>query len=640
MKKYLLIIAAAAACMLVACSKEKELRIPEEETVETGNVHLPGWTYIGATIGEEETKARIDPGDDATFTWCSGEKIAVFAGDTYHVSSGLSSSYHYTNSAEFAFEGGINASRSDFAVYPASLVYDGTQIRPNSNTNHTAASLTITLPNTYSYDDVNGNKAVTPMIAVNAPNGGLVFKSICALLRITVQNVPKDAASFKVTFPGKKVCGEFTLLDFTAGTDGVQVVASSANGEDDTITITDLPSTGEFNASGLVINLPVPIGHVLTTDYPYVRVAAYDLFDDGTHTYSHKINSIDAAIVKVNSEPKVWSPNRLTCRKCTAALPYFTSNNKIQKKIVFAPGNLRATITKKPLYNDPIGAANNWRFAAHQYDALGDYVGNRVMNVGDSLDLFAWVGTSASWDGYTDEANNKYGVVWANYNVTTGTYVGNLTTDRMKYQFGELFNGKTYPADTWRLPNGSSKSDSSGADYDDKSMEWTRLLNQRTTTSGYVAAKAAIITSDTDTTLIRGMIIFPDTYSHPYGFKTLNNCGRNDNSSVQASWHWKDNIITKSEWDILENVGGCVFLPITSCRAWVSSASNTSSYFGEWGYWADECNAQTGNAALACIGDNQYCQTYHGDSPLGRINPGKSVRRTFGGGIRLIRDVN
>ena len=74
MKKYLTIIAAAAICLLTACSKEKELRAPIEEQNIAEEV-LSGYC-INATIGEVSTSASVDDAT-AAFTWNTGDKIAV-----------------------------------------------------------------------------------------------------------------------------------------------------------------------------------------------------------------------------------------------------------------------------------------------------------------------------------------------------------------------------------------------------------------------------------------------------------------------------------------------------------------------------------------------------------------------------------
>lgn len=201
--------------MLVACNKEQDMPVSENLPQEAQLVRTPGWTYIGAQAGDV-TKSSIDD-VSAAFSWNTGDQIAVFSGDTYYVSQPLASTYDGTNAAVFAFDSDIESGRKDFAVYPANLVMDGTTVRPNSGLAHDDSMITISLPGSYKLADVQGEVSPTPMIAVNASGSGLAFKSICALVRITVKNIAWDAKSIIVRFPGKKVQGEFDLISFVAG---------------------------------------------------------------------------------------------------------------------------------------------------------------------------------------------------------------------------------------------------------------------------------------------------------------------------------------------------------------------------------------------------------------------------------------
>ena len=620
MKKYLTIIAAAAICLLTACSKEKELRAPAEVVAEESNTeftHLPGWTYIGAGNGEVATAASIDDAT-AAFSWNTGDKIAIWVGDSYKVSAALDASFDGSANAEFAFEGeDIDANRADFAVYPASLVYNGTDIIPECLDDHTASALTIVLPGSYTLAQVQNNVSPTPMIAVNTPGNGLSFKSICALLRITVKYIPKDAHTLKISFPGKKVQGFFTLNNFTAGTDGV--VLDDATGDDDSdIVITDL-GISAFTES-LVINIPVPMGVASSQEYKYVRVAAYDKFN----TYSHVINSIDTPIKVVESAPVSWTPGRKASRKVTANLPYFTVNQKINKRVVFAPGNLQADLVTVPTADAPIGAANNWRFAQHQYETIGATAANRFQagSEGGAIDLFSFIGESATYE-FAD--NEKYGVQHANKRSVERN--GQETGESIKYSWAELFNGVSYPAGTWRLLS-SAKLDG------DTQSESTRAVCQRDgsfTTNGYVSAKAIILKENGTDTLAKGLVIFPDKYVHPYGVKAINKYSH----STHSASHYNENILTFEEWELMEKVGGCAFLPVTSVR--YGSGNTLTQYAGSAAYWADVTLSTDHGSGI------EISDTYYGTKTLAgktAITASKSTQRQYGLGVRLVRDVN
>ena len=616
MKKYYILLTATAICALAACSKIAEQEIPAENTP-AGEPQVTEWTYISAQ-GEEETQAleetpKSTVDNSGNFKWSAGDRIAVWSGDTYHLSAALEAA---ATSATFAFEGSIDAGRANFAVFPASLVFDGSSVRSGSLNAHDATSLKVTLPASYTLAQVQDNESPTPMIAVNEPGNGLSFFSVCALLRITVKNIPKDAAVLKVSFPGKKVQGEFSL-----SADGIAATDSEADG-DDTITITDL-GISEFNANGLVINVPVPIG----VRVKYVRVGAYDEFN----SVNHKINAIDAPIVVVSDVPKTWVPKRTTSRKVTATLPYFLTNDKTKRYVVFAPGNLQGIIKTKPSSdNDKVGSAepDGWKFADNQYDALGNCNGNKFASNGAAIDLFAWIGESATFN-FTDE--QKWGLIWPNN--PADAEIGATHPEKIKYSWAELFNGVSYPAGTWRLPNG----DREGGD---SSTEWQRLAGGRTTTSTYICTKATIQEDNSDAVIARGLIVFPDTFSLPYGFSTIENGGSliNYQRSTCSASHYADNKISLSMWKLLEEKGGCAFLPVTSDRI-RSGGANPSINFGDAAYWADY-SSSTQHAIVLVVSDKDYCTSSLNGSNTTAISPSKSSQRKNGCAVRLIRDVN
>ena len=601
MKKYLFIIAAAATCLLAACSKEKDQILSEES-----NVHLPGWTYISAQSGND-TKASVD-GTTSVFTWNGGDQIAVYSGSSYHFSANLNGSYNGQTSAEFAFEGDIDAGRKFFAVYPASLV--------SADSDANESELVLRLPASYPLSQVQWNRAPLPMIATNAPGGGLDFKIICPIVRIMVKSIPKDTETIKITFPGKKVQGEFVMSGFTLGEDGIEADDSAEDG-DDTITITDLNLTGWVKE--MEITVPVPMGSAGAQEYFYVVVGAYD-------SYGNKISSITTPLKVVDGVPTTWVPGRKAARKVTARLPYFKSNGKTNRKVVFAPGNLVATLTKKANSDsDPLGEATNFRFAEHPYDALGDCDANKLSALGD-FDLFSWVGASATYD-YPADSYSKYGII---YPVSSrDAYLGNAV-EKIKYNWADIFNGVTYPAGTWRLPN----NDREGSDT---ANEWNRLANSRTPEGGgssYVSAKSTI--KDGDEVIARGLILFPDNYQHPYGVKALVNYTR---SAMPAS-HWADNIITLEEWNLLETVGGCTYLPVTSARS-RNSGSNTAYYYGDAAYWSDYSLSGTHGAAMV-TNDVDYSTVSLTSTSLtsSTFNGAKSTDRRNGCAVRLIRDID
>lgn len=396
------IIAAAVVCLAAACNKieeQNDTNAPEVATI----------TYIKADGNESETKGSVD-GSTAAFTWNTGDKIAVWAG-SYKISDGLNGSYDGTNAATFAFSGDnvvTEGSRANFAIFPAALVWDGSAIRTGSASAYTASSLKLTLPATYTLEQVQGEVSPTPMIATNTPDGDLSFKALCPLLRITVENIPKQTKRIEFDFNGKKVQGEFTLTDIDmSDPENYPAIATSAtDGTDDIITVTMADNTTWHDF--LVVNLPVPAG-----TYGDITITTYE--EDG-HRLIYKKQPI--------KQTAAWAPTRKTSRKMTATLPVFTAANG--KKVTFAPDNLYAEITA--VDGSGVPTAAEWHFGRPTQYATQSFT------VGSKIDLFGW---SSSGTYYGINSSVDPALYYAD-----GTFVdwGNNAID-------------DYPAGTWRTPS-------------------------------------------------------------------------------------------------------------------------------------------------------------------------------------------
>lgn len=293
MKTMYYLYATLLVCLPIACNKVEELNdIPEQPSAKI--------TYIQANGNEENTKGSVD-GSTAAFTWNTGDQIAVYA-DGYKISDPLGDSYDETptNVATFAFSGDnvvTEESRTNFAIYPASLVYDGSG-NPYT-TDVKASSLKLNLPASYTLAQVQDNVSPTPMIASNAPNGNLAFKALCPLLRISLVGVPKAATEVLFDFDGKKVQGEFTLKEVTPASTAITTTTTA--GDDDIITVTGFTAADWTPTT--TINLPVPAG-----TYHYVTITAKDGSDVvANETISIRANNNDWEATRVSSRKRSYS---------------------------------------------------------------------------------------------------------------------------------------------------------------------------------------------------------------------------------------------------------------------------------------------------------------------------------------------
>lgn len=581
------IIAAAVVCLAAACNKieeQNDTNAPEVATI----------TYIKADGNESETKGSVD-GSTAAFTWNTGDKIAVWAGE-YKISDGLDVAYNNTNAATFAFSGDnvvTEGNRANFAIFPAALVWDGSAIRTGSASAYTASSLKLTLPATYTLEQVQGEVSPTPMIATNTPDGDLSFKALCPLLRITVVNIPKQTKRIEFDFNGKKVQGEFTLAGVVAGE--TAIATSATSGTDDIITVT--MADNKTWHDNLVVNLPVPTG-----TYGDITITAYDAVSDGLPVLT---------LTRPIKTSAAWAPTRKSSRKMTATLPVFTAANG--QKVTIAPGNL--------LYSN-----TQWSFHTHQYDRCfsaaqtGDAVLSIFSETG-TFDLFSW-GTSGwsgsgvkSWVNYEPWSCNDTAYSGDDYIYNTYGYGPDFDGENKDltgvYENGDWgINNKigVYPKGAWRTPSNA---------------DWISFISSRTTTSSGLTGDNSSQARQARATVagIKGIILFPDNYNHPADAEITYNSNKFNFTGNINGWG-NAMAVDATNWSKME-ASGAVFLP-TGAR----HRGNRIMY-SEGGGWYQSASAKNK--------DENYTFSY-GD---GSVSTGGNMSSRFlGVYVRLIRDLN
>lgn len=353
MKRHTWMILAAGLACLGACNNDA-LSIVEE----TDGSKV---TCIRAAESEAATKASID-NDDATFAWTADDAIAVYA-------NGYKKSYNIMdvsgNSATFRFLDLEESNRANFAIFPASLVFNGDN--PRYTAEVTSSNLKLYLPGEYDIAEVSGELSPCPMIATNAANGALEFKHICALFRISLIGVPKAATKVTFDFDGKKVQGEFTLTDVVPGT--TSVVTSATAGTDDVLTITGFDENSWKTLQ--VVNLPLPTG-----TYHNVTVTALD-----------KNNAVvKTETISIRANNQNWEPDRLSSRKREYSF-------KTIGGLYIAPGNLYTDAEGNICMADnPCEHFVYWsnNFTAATYDATaGKWPRNRTHF--SWLEMYRWM---------------------------------------------------------------------------------------------------------------------------------------------------------------------------------------------------------------------------------------------------------
>lgn len=233
-------------------------------------------------------------------------------------------------------------------------------------------------------------------------------------------------------------------------------------------------------------------------------------------------------------------------------------------------------------------STGTWRFAEHQYD----YVGATNRNISSSysgwIDLFGW-GTSGWNSGAVCYQPWATSTTYSDY-YPGGSYTNSLTGAYAYADWGRynrISNGGNQ-AGMWRTLT-----------FD----EWDYLLKSRaaSTACGYGDVRYVKATVNN----VTGLIIFPDTYTHPSGVATL----RNVNTTSAA---FSGYVVTLSEWQQIE-AAGAVFLPAAGGRYGMEVYD-----VGTYGYyWSSTYSNESSAYGMYFSGDDigvSYCTRFNGQS--------------------------
>ena len=276
------------------------------------------------------------------------------------------------------------------------------------------------------------------------------------------------------------------------------------------------------------------------------------------------------------------------------------------KKVRFAQGNLQAVIGSGPT-NTYNYTASSWKFAVHQWDYIGNAAGNTTFAASSTVDLFGWVGTSATYDTYglciqNSSADTSDGSDFAKC-------YGNKNTDALKNDWGKLLivNGGDAPNYGWRTlskdewewligpvssPNPGTNCRTSSKIGDVTNARWV---------------KARVHSTD-------GLIIFPDEISWDTSTMGAAPTVINNQAAAFATKAFSD-----AQWEALETAG-CVFLPGAGQRT-----GKTVGDVGNGRYWTSTVNNHDDSKALHIAGNE--------------VNMGGIRYRTYGYSVRLVMDV-
>ena len=326
MNKVLLYIP-ALALLAAACQKENSiptLAVRNDEPA-TEKVEMITET-VSAGLGAG-TKATIDA--NAKFAWTAGDNVAVHISNGQYVftsdpgASGASpKAAPDVDKATFTVVYEEGYVRDAYVIFPSTLV-----AKDAANYGQTGQTLDLTLPGSYTLDQLTGTKTPCPMISANTPGLQWEFRQLCGLLRLTVNSIPPTTKRLEIDFNGKKVWGDFSVAIQSPLSDSV--IATAADADHDVIKIfkegTDVDVTLNDNKwlDDLVLNIPLPTG-----DYTQITVTAYNALSGG-----------DAVLTMTRQFEYTASNQYGTMRTYTFPVISISSSTRV----VFSPGNLVKT---------------------------------------------------------------------------------------------------------------------------------------------------------------------------------------------------------------------------------------------------------------------------------------------------------
>ena len=237
-----------------------------------------------------------------------------------------------------------------------------------------------------------------------------------------------------------------------------------------------------------------------------------------------------------------------------ASVPDGAINGKFSvsstKKVYFSKGNLRY-------------ASSKWSFFDNQYDYY-------TSHSADAWDKFGWSTSATTYGMSTSSSNGDYSGDFVDWGATMGAGWRTLTSDEWAYLL------KTRSAST---VNGTE--------------------NGR-----YAKAKV----ND-----VGGVILFPDTYTHPDGVAAPTGVNATD------EYGWEGNSYTAADWTKMESAG-CVFLPAAGCRY-----GSEMIGLGSDGYYG---------SATPDGADYAYRVKFNS----GSLEPANSINRCLGCSVRLVQE--
>ena len=429
-------------------------------------------------------------------------------------------------------------------VFPASIV----------TSEDISSTVNVTLPAVQTYTEVNGVQRVDAPMGGYGTSTDLSMHNLCSILKVNVTNTGNSPMILK----------KITVTAANALLSGTGTATVNGTNEDK-INLTLGCTSVSLDFGGTEVIVPAMGGKTF-----YIVAPEFESQNVTISVFQEEWLSKKSYTNVTLEHNMITSVNVNNTNIIEDVLPgVFTVENG--SHIYFSKGNLRA-------YNETANSTTGWvwSFHEHQYDYVGNNtannaVGNNRVTTAGYVDLFGWVGVNSSLDAYGINNNNSDN----NY--------GNTLGESLKRDWGEAMGG------SWRTLT---------------FLEWSYLINSRTTPSGVLYAKATV-------NGVNGLIILPDDWSTSY---------YTFNSPNTHNANYTTNTISLENWTSILEAHGAVFLPVTGYR-YKNQVDNADS---EARYWS--ATPYNSNANYMKVRDNIISTT------------SSSENRKYGHAVRLVLD--
>ena len=545
----------AALLLSAACTKDNGT---------AGTDRAKGLTLLTEKLATHGTKTVVD---GYTVQWVDGDKVWLNGNEGTVAIAGTDA--RVAEDIDFG-------SADIYGYYPCTLAPAADAQSPNP---------TVTLAGQYTaaYDGSGRQRIDLPMVAHAAAGAqSLEFRHVSAAVRVRIRNNfshPIAIDSVVVASPTHQLCGS-TALDLTAADLGLAARTTA------TASLRRVGvgfHTEVLVAPGAVCEVQVPILPIdegsLTLRILARRTVVGMACDAATYTYER--TDAAGALARNQMATAQIALGNANLNLTTVERGAFTINGE-GDQVFFSKGNLRYTI-----------ADGTWSFMEHQYD-IGESgtVGENYAGE-TSVSLFGWGTGGATLDGsITSPTATGTGTDY-------GPASGDLT-QALDWGHNPIANGGN-TADQWRTLSNT---------------EWNYILRTRkaSTVDGKANARYAPATVAGE----KGMIIFPDQYTHP-SISVLSGSFSSAINISASSLTFTKVSVDQANWEKME-AAGAVFLPTAGQRVEQACSNPDNCY-----YWTKTQTSATQAYSVSICASTLSCY----------INQNRNV----GCAVRLVQDV-